>query len=50
MHATAAVSGSSHPQSHDLGVGWIEWEHARRKGWDLAMTERWLGPILNCEA
>jgi 5-methyltetrahydrofolate--homocysteine methyltransferase len=53
MTPTAAVSGLyfSHPKSHYFGVGKIEKDqvedYARRKGWDLATAERWLGPILN---
>ena len=56
MFPTAAVSGLyfSHPDSHYFGVGRIEkdqvTDYARRKGWDLATAERWLGPILNYEA
>ena len=55
MYPTAAVSGLyfSHPDSHYFGVGRIEKDqvadYARRKGWDLATAERWLGPILNYE-
>jgi 5-methyltetrahydrofolate--homocysteine methyltransferase len=55
-YPTAAVSGLyfSHPESHYFGVGRIERDqvedYARRKGWDLATAERWLGPILNYEA
>ncbi|PVM91357.1 methionine synthase [Caulobacter endophyticus] len=53
MSPGAAVSGLyfSHPQSHYFGVGKIDFDqvedYARRKGWDLATTERWLSPILN---
>ncbi|HXA39233.1 MAG TPA: methionine synthase [Phenylobacterium sp.] len=56
MYPTAAVSGLyfSHPESHYFGVGRIEKDqvedYARRKGWDVATAERWLGPILNYEA
>ena len=56
MYPTAAVSGLyfSHPESHYFGVGRIERDqvadYARRKGWDVATAERWLGPILNYEA
>jgi 5-methyltetrahydrofolate--homocysteine methyltransferase len=56
MYPTAAVSGLyfSHPESHYFGVGRIEKDqvedYARRKGWDLATAEKWLGPILNYEA
>src|SRR5450432_3536872 len=53
MYPTAAVSGLyfAHPESHYFGVGRIERDqvadYARRKGWDLATAEKWLGPILN---
>jgi 5-methyltetrahydrofolate--homocysteine methyltransferase len=56
MYPTAAVSGLyfSHPESHYFGVGRIERDqvedYARRKGWDVATAEKWLGPILNYEA
>nr|WP_309604538.1 vitamin B12 dependent-methionine synthase activation domain-containing protein [Phenylobacterium sp.] len=55
IYPTAAVSGLyvSHPERHHFGVGRIEKDqvedYARRKGWDLATAERWLGPILNYE-
>jgi 5-methyltetrahydrofolate--homocysteine methyltransferase len=53
MFPTAAVSGLyfAHPESHYFGVGRIERDqvedYARRKGWDVATAEKWLGPILN---
>jgi 5-methyltetrahydrofolate--homocysteine methyltransferase len=53
MVPTAAVTGYYfwHPQAHYFGVGKIERDqvedYARRKGQDLATTERWLAPILN---
>ncbi|HYC67821.1 methionine synthase [Brevundimonas sp.] len=53
MTPTAAVSGLyfGHPESHYFGVGKIDRDqvedYARRKGWDMATAERWLGPILN---
>ncbi len=53
MLPTAAVSGYYfwHPQAHYFGVGKIERDqvedYARRKGQDVATTERWLAPILN---
>ncbi|HEY8648341.1 MAG TPA: methionine synthase [Candidatus Limnocylindria bacterium] len=53
MLPTAAVSGYYfwHPQARYFGVGKIERDqvedYARRKGQDLATTERWLAPILN---
>ncbi|WP_394763756.1 methionine synthase [Phenylobacterium sp.] len=56
MYPTAAVSGLyfAHPESHYFGVGRIEKDqvadYARRKGWDVATAEKWLGPILNYEA
>ncbi|HEY1427143.1 MAG TPA: methionine synthase, partial [Caulobacteraceae bacterium] len=55
MTPPASVSGLyfSHPAAHYFGVGKIERDqvadYARRKGWDLATAERWLGPILNYE-
>ena len=55
MYPTAAVSGLyfGHPESHYFGVGKIERDqvedYARRKGWDVAMAERWLAPILSYE-
>ncbi|CAN7158585.1 methionine synthase [Brevundimonas sp. LjRoot202] len=53
MTPPAAVSGLyfGHPDSHYFGVGKIDHDqvedYARRKGWDVAIAERWLGPILN---
>jgi 5-methyltetrahydrofolate--homocysteine methyltransferase len=53
MTPPAAVSGLyfSHPDSHYFGVGRIDRDqvadYARRKGWDLAVAERWLAPILS---
>jgi 5-methyltetrahydrofolate--homocysteine methyltransferase len=53
MTPPASVSGLylAHPQAHYFAVGRIEKDqvedYARRKGWDLATAERWLGPILN---
>jgi 5-methyltetrahydrofolate--homocysteine methyltransferase len=53
MTPPAAVSGLyfSHPESHYFGVGKIERDqaadYARRKGWPLAVAEKWLAPILN---
>ncbi|MBJ7536022.1 methionine synthase [Rhodomicrobium vannielii ATCC 17100] len=55
MTPPASVSGLyfSHPDSYYFGVGKIERDqvedYARRKGWTLAETERWLAPILNYE-
>jgi 5-methyltetrahydrofolate--homocysteine methyltransferase len=55
MWPGAAVSGLyfSHPESHYFGVGKVERDqvedYARRKGWTVAETERWLGPVLNYE-
>jgi 5-methyltetrahydrofolate--homocysteine methyltransferase len=41
----------SHPLSAYFGVGKIERDqvedYARRKGWSVEETERWLAPILN---
>jgi len=53
MWPGASVCGLyfSHPESYYFGVGKIERDqvedYARRKGWTLAETERWLAPILN---
>ena len=53
MTPPASVSGLyfGHPGSHYFGVGKIDRDqvedYARRKGWDVAMAERWLAPILN---
>jgi 5-methyltetrahydrofolate--homocysteine methyltransferase len=53
MTPGAAVSGLyfAHPKAHYFGVGKIDRDqvedYARRKGWDMAMAERWLAPILN---
>ena len=53
MTPPAAVSGVyfSHPDSFYFGVGRIDRDqvadYARRKGWDVAMAERWLAPILS---
>jgi len=53
MWPGAAVSGLyfAHPESHYFGVGKVERDqvedYARRKGWSVEETERWLGPVLN---
>ena len=53
MWPGASVSGwyFSHPSSQYFVVGRVGKDqvedYARRKGWDLATTERWLSPILN---
>ncbi len=53
MWPGSSVSGLyfSHPKSHYFGVGKIDRDqvedYARRKGWDLEKTEKWLAPILN---
>jgi 5-methyltetrahydrofolate--homocysteine methyltransferase len=53
MWPGAAVSGLyfSHPDSHYFGVGKVERDqvedYARRKGWTIEETERWLAPVLN---
>ncbi len=53
MWPGSSVSGFyySHPDARYFGVGKIERDqvedYARRKGWDLATAERWLGPLLN---
>jgi len=55
MWPGAAVSGLyfSHPDSHYFGVGKVERDqvedYARRKGWSIEETERWLAPVLNYE-
>jgi 5-methyltetrahydrofolate--homocysteine methyltransferase len=53
MYPNAAVSGIvlAHPESHYFGVGKISKDqvedYARRKGWDLATAEKWLGTLIN---
>jgi len=53
MVPTAAVSGLyfSHPDSNYFGVGKINKEqvedYAKRKGYSVEETEKWLGPILS---
>jgi 5-methyltetrahydrofolate--homocysteine methyltransferase len=53
MWPGAAVCGLyfSHPQSAYFGVGKIERDqvedYAKRKGWTVGESERWLAPILN---
>jgi 5-methyltetrahydrofolate--homocysteine methyltransferase len=53
MWPGAAVSGLyfSHPDSHYFGVGKVERDqvadYAKRKGWTIEETERWLSPVLN---
>jgi 5-methyltetrahydrofolate--homocysteine methyltransferase len=53
MTPPASVSGLyiAHPEAVYFAVGRIEKDqvedYARRKGWDLATAQRWLGPILN---
>jgi 5-methyltetrahydrofolate--homocysteine methyltransferase len=55
MWPGAAVSGwyFAHPQSQYFVVGRIQQDqvadYARRKGWDLATAEKWLGPNLGYE-
>jgi len=55
MWPGAAVSGwyFAHPQSQYFVVGRIQKDqvedYARRKGWDLATAEKWLGPSLGYE-
>ncbi len=55
MWPGAAVSGLyiAHPESHYFGVGKVERDqvedYARRKGWSIEETERWLAPVLNYE-
>jgi 5-methyltetrahydrofolate--homocysteine methyltransferase len=53
MTPPASVSGLylAHPDAVYFAVGRIEKDqvedYARRKGWDVATAQRWLGPILN---
>ncbi|HEY1632630.1 MAG TPA: methionine synthase [Rhizomicrobium sp.] len=53
MWPGSSVSGFyfSHPDARYFGTGKIEREqvedYAKRKSWDMATAERWLGPILN---
>ena len=53
MWPGSAVSGLyfSHPDSHYFGVGKVERDqvedYAKRKGWTIAESERWLAPVLN---
>ena len=53
MTPPSSVSGLyfAHPEAEYFGVGKIDRDqvadYARRKGWDLATTERWLSPILS---
>jgi 5-methyltetrahydrofolate--homocysteine methyltransferase len=53
MNPPSSVSGLyfAHPQSHYFGVGKIGpdqvADYAERKGWTLAVAERWLAPILS---
>jgi 5-methyltetrahydrofolate--homocysteine methyltransferase len=53
MWPGSSVSGLylGHPDARYFGVGKLERDqvedYARRKGWTLAETERWLGPVLN---
>jgi 5-methyltetrahydrofolate--homocysteine methyltransferase len=55
MTPPASVSGlyMANPEAHYFGVGKIDRDqvedYARRKGWDLALAERWLSPILSYE-
>ncbi len=56
MYPTAAVSGwfFAHPQAQYFGTGKIGRDqvddYAKRKGWSVAETERWLAPILGYDA
>jgi 5-methyltetrahydrofolate--homocysteine methyltransferase len=55
MTPPSSVSGLyfAHPRAEYFGVGRIDRDqvedYARRKGWDMATAERWLGPILAYE-
>ncbi|HRP10746.1 MAG TPA: methionine synthase [Terricaulis sp.] len=52
MTPPSSVSGLyfAHPRAEYFGVGKIDRDqvedYARRKGWDVALAERWLAPIL----
>jgi 5-methyltetrahydrofolate--homocysteine methyltransferase len=52
MTPPSSVSGLyfAHPEAEYFGVGRIDRDqvedYARRKGWELAIAERWLAPIL----
>ncbi|HRK64215.1 MAG TPA: methionine synthase, partial [Terricaulis sp.] len=52
MTPPSSVSGLyfAHPRAEYFGVGKIDRDqvedYARRKGWDIALAERWLAPIL----
>jgi len=52
MTPPSSVSGLyfAHPQAEYFGTGKIDRDqvedYARRKGWDIAMAEKWLSPIL----
>jgi 5-methyltetrahydrofolate--homocysteine methyltransferase len=52
MTPPSSVSGLyfAHPQAEYFGTGKIDRDqvedYARRKGWDVAMAEKWLSPIL----
>jgi 5-methyltetrahydrofolate--homocysteine methyltransferase len=56
MLPTAAVSGwyFAHPEAHYFSVGQLGRDqvedYAKRKGWNLAMAERWLAPNLGYDA
>ncbi len=53
MYPNASVSGIvlAHPESHYFGIGKISKDqvenYAKRKGWDIATAEKWLGTLLN---
>ncbi len=55
MTPTAAVSGwyFSHPEARYFGVGRLDRDqvadYARRKGWTMAVAEKWLAPNLGYE-
>ncbi len=56
MRPAASVSGYyfAHPQARYFGLGRIDRDqvadYATRKGWDVAMAESWLAPVLGYEA
>ncbi|HZZ18576.1 MAG TPA: vitamin B12 dependent-methionine synthase activation domain-containing protein, partial [Opitutaceae bacterium] len=56
MSPASSVSGwyMNHPDSKYFGVGKVGRdqveEYAKRKGWDMATAEKWLGPYLDYDA
>jgi 5-methyltetrahydrofolate--homocysteine methyltransferase len=56
MSPASSVSGwyMNHPDSKYFGVGKVGRDqvedYAKRKGWDMATAEKWLGPYLDYDA